>query len=77
MSGLGAETTGGRNRRKTGGKMNKRKRMIAKAKTQMIINADTLEETGWYRRPMLENGAMEKLIGLMVKECNLACEIKR
>ena len=34
--------------------MNKRKRMIVKAKTQMIINADTLEESGWYRRMMGE-----------------------
>ena len=57
--------------------MNKRKRMIVKAKTQMIINADTLEESGWYRRPMDKNGAMDKLIGLMVKEVNEACEIKR
>lgn len=57
--------------------MNKRKRMIVKAKTQMIINADTLEESGWYRRMMGENGAMDKLIGLMVKEVNEACEIKR
>ena len=57
--------------------MNKRKRMIVRAKTQMIINADTLEESGWYRRTMGKNGAMDKLIGLMVKEFNLACEIKR
>ena len=57
--------------------MNKRKRMIVKAKTQMIINADTLEESGLYRRPMGKNGAMDKLIGLMVKEVNEACEIKR
>ena len=57
--------------------MNKRKRMIVKAKTQMIINADTLEESGWYRRTMGKNGAVDKLIGLMVKEFNLACEIKR
>lgn len=57
--------------------MNKRKRMIVKAKTQMIINADTLEESGWYRRPMGKNGAMDKLIGLMVKEVDEACEIKR
>ena len=57
--------------------MNKRKRMIVKAKTQMIINADTLEESGWYRRPMGKNGAMDKLIGLMVKEFDEACEIKR
>lgn len=56
--------------------MNKRKRMIVKAKTQMIINADTLEESGWYRRFMGKNGAMDKLIGLMVKEVNEACEIK-
>ena len=57
--------------------MNKRKRMIVKAKTQMIINADTLEESGWYRRSMGKNGAMDKLIGLMVKEFDEACEIKR
>ena len=57
--------------------MNKRKRMIVKAKTQMIIKADTLEESGWYRRPMGKNGAVDKLIGLMVKEFNLACEIKQ
>lgn len=57
--------------------MNKRKRMIVKAKTHMIINADTLEESGWYRRMMGKNGAMDKLIGLMVKEVNEACEIKR
>lgn len=57
--------------------MNKRKRMIVKAKTQMIINADTLEESGWYRHFMGENGAMDKLIGLMVKEVDEACEIKR
>lgn len=57
--------------------MNKRKRMIVKAKTQMIINADTLEESGWYRRFMGKNGAMDKLIGLMVKEFHLACEIKQ
>lgn len=57
--------------------MNKRKRMIVKAKTQMIINAETLEESGWYRRMMGKNGAMDKLIGLMVKEVNEACEIKR
>lgn len=57
--------------------MNKRKRMIVKAKTQMIINADTLEESGWYRRFMGKNGAVDKLIGLIVKEFNLACEIKR
>ena len=57
--------------------MNKRKRMIVKAKTQMIINADTLEESGWYRRMMGKNGAMDKLIGLMVKEVDEACEIKR
>ena len=56
--------------------MNKRKRMIVKAKTQMIIKADTLEETGWYRRMMGENGAVYKLVGLIVKELNLACEIK-
>ena len=57
--------------------MNKRKRMIVKAKTQMIIKADTLEETGWYRRMMGKNGAVYKLVGLIVKELNLACEIKR
>ena len=57
--------------------MNKRKRMIVKAKTQMIINADTLEESGWYRRPMGKNGAVDKLISLMIKECNLVCEIKQ
>ncbi len=57
--------------------MNKRKRMIIKAKTQMIINADTLEESGWYRRMMGKNGAVYKLLGLIVKEFNLACEIKR
>ena len=57
--------------------MNKRKRMIVKAKTQMIINADTLEESGWYRRMMGENGAVYKLVGLIVKELNLACEIKQ
>ncbi len=58
--------------------MNKRKRMIVKAKTQMIINADTLEESGWYRRPMGKSGAMDKLIGLlMVRDFNLACEIKQ
>lgn len=51
--------------------MNKRKRMIEKAKTQMIINADTLEESGWYRRL---NGAVDKL---MVKDFNLACEIEQ
>lgn len=58
--------------------MNKRKRMIVKAKTQMIINADTLEESGWYRRPMGKNGAMDKLIGLlMVRDFNLVCEIEQ
>lgn len=57
--------------------MNNRKRMVEKAKTQMIINADTLEESGWYRRMMGKTGAMDKLIGLMVKEFNEACEIKR
>ena len=57
--------------------MNKRKKMIIKAKTQMIINADTLEESGWYRRFMGKNGAVYKLVGLIVKEFNLACEIKR
>lgn len=57
--------------------MNNRKRMIVRAKTQMIINADTLEESGWYRRMMGKNGAMDKLIGLMVKEVNEVCEIKR
>lgn len=57
--------------------MNKRKRMIVRAKTQMIINADTLEESGWYRHMMGKNRAMDKLIGLMVKEFNEACEIKR
>ena len=57
--------------------MNKRKRMIVKAKTQMIINADTLEESGWYRRMMGESGAVYKLVGLIVKELNLACAIKR
>ena len=57
--------------------MNKRKRMIIRAKTQMIINADTLKESGWYRHSKGKNGAMDKLICLMVKECNLACEIKR
>ena len=56
--------------------MNKRKRMIVKAKTQMIIKADTLEESGWYRRIMGANGAVYKLVGLIVKELNLACEIK-
>ena len=48
--------------------MNKRKRMIVKAKTQMIINADTLEESGWYRRMIGENRATNKLIELMVAE---------
>ena len=43
----------------------------------MIINADTLEESGWYRRMMGKNRAMDKLIGLMVKEFNLACEIEQ
>lgn len=57
--------------------MNNRKRMVEKAKTKMIIKADTLEESGWYRRMMGKNGAMDKLIGLMVKEVNEACEIKR
>ena len=57
--------------------MNKRKRMIVKAKTQMIIKADTLEESGWYRRMMGENGAVYKLVGMIVKELNPACEIKR
>lgn len=57
--------------------MNNRKRMVEKAKTQMIINADTLEESGWYRRMMGKTGAMDKLIGLMVKEFNEACELKR
>ena len=56
--------------------MNKRKRMIVKAKTQMIINADTLEESGWYRRMMGENGAVYKLVVLIVNQLNLACEIK-
>ena len=51
--------------------MNERKRMIIRAKTQMIINADTLEESGWYRRL---NGAVDKL---MVKDFNLACEIEQ
>lgn len=50
--------------------MNNRKRMIVRAKTQMIVNADTLEKSGWYRRPMGKNGAMDKLISLMVKEVN-------
>lgn len=57
--------------------MNKRNRMIVKAKTQMIIKADTLEESGWYRRFMGKNGAVYKLVGLIVKEFNLACEIKQ
>lgn len=57
--------------------MNNRKKMIIRAKTQMIINADTLEESGWYRHMMGKNRAMDKLIGLMVKEFNLACEIKQ
>ena len=48
--------------------MNKRKRMIVKAKTQMIIKADTLEESGWYRRMIGENRATNKLIELMVTE---------
>ena len=56
--------------------MNKRKRMIVKAKTQMIINADTLEESGWYRHIRDKNGAMGKLIRLIVKEVDEACEIK-
>ena len=64
-------------KRKAGGKMNKRKRMIVRAKTQMIINADTLEESGWYRHFKGKNGARDKLIGLMVKECNLTYKIKR
>ena len=51
--------------------MNERKRMIIRAKTQMIINADTLEESGCYRRL---NGAVDKL---MVKDFNLACEIEQ
>ena len=50
--------------------MNKRKKMIIRANTQMIINADTLEESGWYRHMMGKNRAMNKLIGLMVKEFN-------
>lgn len=57
--------------------MNKRKRMIIRAKTQMIIKTDTLEESGWYRHMMGKNRGMDKLIGLMVKECNEACEIER
>ena len=57
--------------------MNSRKRMIIRAKTQMIINANTLEESGWYRRFMGENGARNKLICLMVEEVSKACEIKR
>lgn len=57
--------------------MNKRKRMIVRAKTQMIINADTLDESGWYRCMIGKNGAVYKLLGLIVKEFNLACEIKR
>ena len=56
--------------------MNKRKRIIVNAKTQMIIKADTLEESGWYRRMMGKNGAVYKLVGLIVKQFNLACEIK-
>lgn len=64
--------------------MNKRKRMIVKAKTQMIIKADTLEESGWYRRPMGKNGAVDKLIGLLMvrsyifkfnKPCNRMSEV--
>ena len=42
--------------------------MIVKAKTQMIINADTLEESGWYRSMIGENRATNKLIELMVTE---------
>ena len=57
--------------------MNKRKRMIVRAKTQMIINADTLEESGWYRRMIGENRATNKLIELMVMEFLENCEIKR
>ncbi len=57
--------------------MNNRKRMIVRAKTQMIVNADTLEESGWYRRMMGKSGAMDKLIDLLVKALNEACEIER
>lgn len=57
--------------------MNKRKRMIIRAKTQMIIKADTLEESGWYRHMMGRHGALDKLTRLMVKEVDEACEIKR
>lgn len=57
--------------------MNNRKRMIVRAKTQMIINADTLEESGWYRRMIGENRATNKLIELMVMEFLENCEIKR
>ena len=62
---------------KAGGQMNNRKRMVEKAKTQMIIQADTLEKSGWYRRPTGKSGAMDKLIDLLVKALNEACEIER
>lgn len=57
--------------------MNRRRNMIKRAKTQMIIKANTLEESGWYRRMMGENGATNKLIALMVTEFLDACEIKQ
>ena len=57
--------------------MNKRKRMIVRAKTQMIINADTLEESGWYRHMTGENRADNKLTDLMVMEFLGICDINR
>lgn len=57
--------------------MNKRKRMIIRTKTQMIINADTLEESGWYRHMTGENRADNKLTDLMVMEFLGVCDINR
>lgn len=45
------------------------------AKTQMIIQADTLEESGWYRHMTGENRADNKLTDLMVMEFLGVCDI--
>ena len=47
---------------------NRRRKMINRAKKLMLIKADTLEESGWWRYRMRGCGADDKLLQMMIRE---------
>ena len=47
---------------------NRRRKMINRAKKLMLIKADTLEESGWWRYRMRGCGADDNLLQLMIRE---------